>query len=136
MKVQLASDLHLEFLEMKFQNERLIAPAADADVLVLAGDIATGNHPRSMHPQYTGDPLNGSFVSHLSELLKESTLWLHRHVHNSFDYTVEGCRVMANSLGYPANPRSADAVCDLTFEKGARAVRDVPRPATSARAPL
>jgi Icc-related predicted phosphoesterase len=216
MKVQLASDLHLEFLEMKFPNERLIAPAADADVLVLAGDIATGTravelfaqwpvpvlyiagnhepyghdygelrrtlkakaagisvlfmdddsvelqgvrflaatlwtdymlgepavpqrvamihahqalndhrligfngkrfrpgdalnehersrawlkaqlsvphngptvvvihhgpHPRSVHPQYTGDPLNGSFVSDLSELLKASTLWLHGHV--------------------------------------------------------
>jgi hypothetical protein len=28
MKVQLASDLHLEFLEMKFPKERLIAPGA------------------------------------------------------------------------------------------------------------
>src|SRR4051812_9957719 len=39
MRIQLASDLHLEFLQATFPRETLIAPAADADVLVLAGDI-------------------------------------------------------------------------------------------------
>lgn len=42
MKLQIASDLHLELLQDQFQGERLISPAADADVLVLAGDIAKG----------------------------------------------------------------------------------------------
>ena len=49
MRVQLASDLHLELLEREFPRERLIAPATDADVLVLAGDIHNGtraNRPR------------------------------------------------------------------------------------------
>ena len=39
MRIQLASDLHLEFLARHFPDERLIAPASQADVLVLAGDI-------------------------------------------------------------------------------------------------
>jgi Icc-related predicted phosphoesterase len=39
MRVQVASDLHLEFLERQFPGERLIAPAHQVDVLVLAGDI-------------------------------------------------------------------------------------------------
>ncbi len=39
MKIQLASDLHLEFLERRFPGERIITPAPDADLLVLAGDI-------------------------------------------------------------------------------------------------
>jgi hypothetical protein len=43
MKIQLASDLHLEFLQQDFPGERLIAPAYGADLLVLAGDIANGN---------------------------------------------------------------------------------------------
>ena len=42
LRIQLASDLHLEFLESCFPGERLIAPAADADLLVLAGDVANG----------------------------------------------------------------------------------------------
>lgn len=42
MRIQLASDLHLEFLRGYFPGERLIAPAHQADVLVLAGDIEKG----------------------------------------------------------------------------------------------
>lgn len=42
MKLQIASDLHLEFLQDLFPGERLISPAVDADILVLAGDIANG----------------------------------------------------------------------------------------------
>lgn len=43
MRVQLASDLHLEFLAAAgFPRKRLIAPAHGADILVLAGDICTG----------------------------------------------------------------------------------------------
>jgi len=42
MKLQIASDLHLEFLQREFPGERLISPAYGADLLVLAGDIANG----------------------------------------------------------------------------------------------
>jgi predicted phosphodiesterase len=40
MRIQVASDLHLELLRVP--GERLVLPAPDADVLVLAGDIASG----------------------------------------------------------------------------------------------
>ena len=42
MKIQLASDLHLEFLERRFPGERIIESAPGADILVLAGDIHNG----------------------------------------------------------------------------------------------
>ena len=42
MLIQLASDLHLDRLAARFPGETLIRPAPDADVLVLAGDIACG----------------------------------------------------------------------------------------------
>ncbi len=39
MKIQLASDLHLELIEAFLPDEKLVEPAPDADLLVLAGDI-------------------------------------------------------------------------------------------------
>jgi Icc-related predicted phosphoesterase len=252
MKVQLASDLHLEFLGRHFPGETLIRPAADADVLVLAGDIHVGTaavdlfrdwpvpvlyvvgnheayglclddvreqlaivtkgtsitvlerdtadyggvrflgctlwtdyrllpdrfqqelmahaatrlndhrrirlrngdlfspeqalaehetsrdwlarelakpydgttvvvthhgpHPLSVHPRYDGDDLNAAFVSHLTELLGRADYWLHGHVHDSFDYLVEGCRVVANPRGYATNSTSCGSFAQLRFE--------------------
>lgn len=255
MKIQLASDLHLEFLQRDFPGERLIAPAYGADVLVLAGDIANGTqaielfhdwpvpvlylagnhefygqsfdqtridlrkaaegthirfldndiadfggvrflgatlwtdyllscnrtqrqlmenaesrlndhylihtqegrftaanalaehehsrrwleheldkpydgktvvithhgpHALSVHPRYAGDPTNAAFVSgDLDELLLKAKLWLHGHVHDNFDYTVHGCRVVANPRGYALNRNQVAKARDLRFENPA-----------------
>lgn len=42
MRIQLCSDLHLEFLARTLPGECTISPAHQADVLVLAGDIGNG----------------------------------------------------------------------------------------------
>lgn len=73
-------------------------------------------HPGSVHPKYAGNPVNGAFVSDLAELVPQAHLWLHGHVHDSFDYSVGGCRVVANPLGYPRNGRAAATPKDLRFE--------------------
>ena len=36
----------------------------------------------------------------LDELLPLAQLWLHGHLHAPSDYVAEGCRVVANPLGY------------------------------------
>ncbi|MGT2509746.1 metallophosphoesterase [Cupriavidus basilensis] len=43
MRIQLASDLHLEQFATQFPGELLISPAPGADALVLAGDISNGS---------------------------------------------------------------------------------------------
>jgi Icc-related predicted phosphoesterase len=78
-----------------------------------------GPHPLSVHPRYAGDPVNAAFVSNLTELLPKADLWLHGHVHDSFDYKVGRCRVVANPLGYPRNVRSAVEAKELVFENKA-----------------
>jgi predicted phosphodiesterase len=75
-----------------------------------------GPHPLSVHPRYVGDPVNAAFVSDLSDLLPKADLWLHGHVHDSFDYRVGRCRVVANPLGYALNRSSASGVASLKFE--------------------
>jgi Icc-related predicted phosphoesterase len=57
-------------------------------------------HPKSIHSRYAGALLNGAFASNLAPLVVQSDLWIHGHVHDSFDYTVGGTRVVANPRGY------------------------------------
>ena len=64
-----------------------------------------GPHSLSIHPRYIGDQLTCCFVSDLSDLMPGVDLWLHGHVHDSFDYTVGNCRVVANPAGYLLNRR-------------------------------
>lgn len=73
-------------------------------------------HPLSVHPRYAGDLLNGAFASDLTELMEGVKLWLHGHVHDSFDYFVGDCRVVANPRGYPRNVSSVESAKELVFE--------------------
>jgi Icc-related predicted phosphoesterase len=78
-----------------------------------------GPHPLSVHPRYVGDKRNGAYVSDLSALMPNVDLWLHGHVHDSFDYQVGRCRVVANPAGYVRNRVSAVSREDFQFENQA-----------------
>lgn len=78
-----------------------------------------GPHPLSVHPRYIGDKRNGAYVSDLSALMPHVDLWLHGHVHDSFDYRVGQCRVVANPAGYLRNRASAASKADFVFENQA-----------------
>lgn len=75
-----------------------------------------GPHPLSVHPRYIGNRLNPGFVSDLSDLMPGVDMWLHGHVHDSFDYQVDNCRVVANPAGYILNRSSAGTPADFSFE--------------------
>lgn len=50
--------------------------------------------------------LSACFASNLDHLLGHSKLWVHGHTHDSFDYELNGTRVVCNPRGYckPGNP--------------------------------
>lgn len=75
-----------------------------------------GPSRHSVHPRYGRDPLNGAFVSDLDEQVAQADLWVHGHVHDSFDYRVSGCRVVANPRGYARNRHVAESASGLVFE--------------------
>lgn len=75
-----------------------------------------GPHPNSVHPRYAGMLLNAAFISDLTPLMGKAALWIHGHVHNSFDYSVTGTRVVANPRGYAANRRTAVTPEQLEWE--------------------
>ena len=73
-------------------------------------------HPGSIHQRYAGQLLNAGFISDLTPLLGKAKLWIHGHVHDSFDYTVSGTRIVTNPRGYALNRRAADRVEQLQWE--------------------
>ena len=54
----------------------------------------------SADPRYGRTPGTAGFCNALDELLPHAQLWLHGHLHAPSDYTHQGCRVVANPLGY------------------------------------
>lgn len=58
--------------------------------------------PGSIEGRFAGSPLNACFVSDLQAQIRrwQPALWLHGHVHASFDYMVGATRVIANPRGY------------------------------------
>ena len=58
-------------------------------------------HRLSLAERYAEDRVSAGFVTHLPELVRAPvSLWIHGHTHTSFDYTVEGTRVVCNPRGY------------------------------------
>ena len=61
-----------------------------------------GPHPRSVHPRFDNDLLSAAFVSDLIAVIEagQPELWIHGHVHDSFDYRIGNTRVLCNPHGY------------------------------------
>jgi hypothetical protein len=74
--------------------------------------------PLSIHARFVGNPLNPGFVSDLTPLLRDADLWMRGHSHDSFDYRIGWCRVVANPAGYILNRAAATADLNLKFENG------------------
>ena len=74
-------------------------------------------HANSIHPRFGLSPINAAFVSDLTELVERADLWIHGHMHDSFDYRLgNGSRVVVNPRGYI---RKSNAQAPLQFENRA-----------------
>ena len=86
-----------------FIETALAAPFAGPSVVV----THHAPHPGSLHPRYAKDLLSAAFVSDLTAVIEAGRpdLWIHGHVHESFDYQVGATRIVCNPRGYGENPR-------------------------------
>nr|WP_174771869.1 metallophosphoesterase [Paraburkholderia sp. SG-MS1] len=58
-------------------------------------------HRLSLAGRYAQDRVSAGFVNHLPQLVRAPVaLWIHGHTHTSFDYVVDGTRVVCNPRGY------------------------------------
>ena len=65
---------------------------------------------QSVHPRYARDLLTPAFASNLENLMggDRAALWVHGHMHESYDYEVYGTRVVCNPRGYAPNALNPD----------------------------
>jgi predicted phosphodiesterase len=67
--------------------------------------VVITHHPPSrgsIHPRFEGSLINACFASDADHLLDGARvdLWIHGHMHDSFDYVRNGTRVVCNPRGY------------------------------------
>lgn len=100
--------IHVHWLE-----RALAEPYAGATVVI------THHAPsrRSIHPRFSNSLLNACFVSDAERLLDGSRarLWIHGHVHDSFDYVLNGTRVVCNPRGYVKNGVNENPLFDANL---------------------
>jgi Icc-related predicted phosphoesterase len=82
----------------KFLDEELSTPFDGPTVVVTHHAPATG----SINHKFSGDALTPCFVSDLESLIvgHAPDMWIHGHVHDSFDYTLGRTRIVCNPKGY------------------------------------
>ena len=73
---------------------------------------------QSVHPRYARDLLTPAFASNLENLMEgdRAALWVHGHMHESFDYKVYGTRVVCNPRGYAPEALNPDFRPDWVVE--------------------
>ncbi len=78
----------------------------------------------SADPRYGLAPGTAGFCNSLDDLLVHADLWLHGHLHRAFDYVRDGCRVVANPLGYALKGEQEGFRPDLLIEVARRRAAD------------
>ena len=73
---------------------------------------------QSVHPRYARDLLTPAFASNLENLMEgdRAALWVHGHMHESFDYKIYGTRVVCNPRGYAPEALNPDFRPDWVIE--------------------
>ncbi len=54
----------------------------------------------SVADAYSEGQISAAYASRLDELAQQADLWVHGHMHDSFDYQLGQCRVVCNPCGY------------------------------------
>jgi predicted phosphodiesterase len=77
--------------------------STDKKTIVVTHSLPSG---QSVAERFKQDLTSASFASNLDSLMGNAALWVHGHTHDSFDYTLNGTRVVCNPRGYCEFSRS------------------------------
>ncbi len=93
----LAEQVRSQALDCQAWLRHALATPFDGSTVVVT-HFAPSLH--SADPRYGKTPGTAGFCNSLDDLLPHAQLWLHGHLHAPSDYVHQGCRVVANPLGY------------------------------------
>lgn len=88
-------DLHLE--SKNWLANKLLNESVDGSTVVVTHHCPSWD---SVAPKYRNDLLSSCFASKLDDLVVNSSVWIHGHTHESFDYYLNETRVVCNPRGY------------------------------------
>ena len=112
----------LPFLSQAVRDEGLQCQAWLRDALSQPFEgktIVVTHFAPSLHsadPRYGRVPGTAGFCNALDDLLPHAALWLHGHLHTPQNYVHNGCRVVANPLGYAHKNEQAYFRADAVIE--------------------
>jgi 3',5'-cyclic AMP phosphodiesterase CpdA len=89
----------------RWLQEQLAIDHPDGDTIVMSHHAP---HPNSLLHGRAVDSVDCCYASDLTPILEgpnAPSMWLHGHIHSNRDYTIGGCRIIANPRGYPMTPR-------------------------------
>ena len=94
-------------------DRKLAEPYAGSTVVITHHAPST----KSIHPRFADSLVNACFVSDAERLVEGSRvrLWIHGHTHDSFDYVLNGTRVVCNPRGYARNGVNENPRFDANF---------------------
>ena len=99
---------HADWIDRQLQSQH-------TEPTVVITHHAPSRH--SIHPRFADSLLTACFVSDAEHLLGADRvqLWIHGHTHDSFDYSVNGTRVVCNPRGYAKDGVNENARFDPDF---------------------
>lgn len=120
------SRIHVDRGRTAFLTPEASAAMHESQLAWLTGRVATpfdgptvvvSHHapsPKSIHRRFATSPLNLCFISDLERVLDGDRIrvWIHGHTHDSFDYRVNGTRVVCNPRGYAVDGVNENAAFD------------------------
>lgn len=93
---------------MHYTSKKYIKMVVDTERELVHNDIkvvvVTHHAPsfQSVAPSYQNDSLNPCYCSNMDNFILDlkPNIWIHGHVHNSFDYNIGDTRIICNPRGY------------------------------------
>lgn len=74
-----------------------LAESTDTKTIVVTHFLPSA---QSVADRFRQDLTSAAFASDLDSLMGNAALWVHGHTHDSFDYTLNGTRMVCNPRGY------------------------------------
>lgn len=95
-KLRAADTAQFHAQQKSWLQQKLVEPFEGKTVVIthMAPSI------QSVSNRYIHDQVSAAYASRLDELAAQADLWVHGHMHASFDYQIRKCRVVCNPCGY------------------------------------